>query len=147
MGVDTLVLQRLGVGGLVSFVVSVPPVAHEVDDHVVMEAGPVGHGQPHDREAALRVVGIDVHDRDVVALGQVAGIAGGPALPRLGGESHLVVCDDVEGSAGGVTGQSGEVESLGHDPFRCEGRVPVDEDGDHGVHLLHQLLPGANKLS
>ena len=69
-----LVHQRLGEERLVALVVPPAAVADQVDQEVLAEAVAVGLRQPRDREAGLGVVGIDVHDRDLEALGQVAGV-------------------------------------------------------------------------
>ena len=74
--------QRLRVRGLVLLVVAVAPVADEVDDDVVAEAAPVGEREPDRGERRLGVVGVDVDDRDVEALGEVARVAGRAAARR-----------------------------------------------------------------
>ena len=53
------------------------------------------------------------------------------AASGCGGETQLVVDDDVDGPAGAVAGQLRQVERLGYDPLAGEGGVPVDEEGQH----------------
>src|SRR3954453_24158920 len=77
--------QRLGVRGLVLLVVAVPPVADEVDDDVVAEAATVCERQPDRGERGLGIVGVDVDDRDVEALGEVARVTGRAAALGAGG--------------------------------------------------------------
>ena len=125
---DPLVHLRLRVGGLVAFVVPVAPVADQVDQHVLVEAVPVRHGEPHRREAGLGVVGVDVDDRDVEALGQIGGVAGGARVLHVGGEADLVVGDEVERPAGPVPLERPEVERLGHDALARESRVAMNGD-------------------
>ena len=121
--------QRLRVGGLVLLVVAVAAIADEVDHHVGAEAAAERHRQPHRRERRLGVVGVDVDDRQVEALGEVARVAGRARVGRLGGEADLVVRDQVQRAAGRVAVQVGEVERLRDDTLRREGRVAVDLDG------------------
>ena len=121
--------QRLRVGGLVLLVVAVAAIADEVDHHVAAEAAAERHRQPHRRERRLGVVGVDVDDRQVEALGEVARVAGRARVGRLGGEADLVVRDQVQRAAGRVAVQVGEVERLRDDTLRREGRVAVDLDG------------------
>ena len=68
--------ERLRVRGLVLLVVAVPPVADEVDDDVVAEAATVREREPDRRERRLGIVRVDVDDRDVEALREVARVAG-----------------------------------------------------------------------
>ena len=63
--------QRLRVGRLVLFLMAEAPVADEVDDDVVPELVPVGHREPDRGDRRLGVVGVDVDDRNVEALGEV----------------------------------------------------------------------------
>jgi hypothetical protein len=95
---DLLVHDGLGVGGLVALVVAEPAVADQVYKEVLVEPLPVGVGQPGRRETRLRVVGVDVDDRDLEPLGQVAGVGRGPRVLALGSEAELVVGDDVDGA-------------------------------------------------
>ena len=63
--------QRLCVRGLVLLVVAEAPVADEIDDDVVLEAAAVGHSQANGGDAGLGIVGVDVDDREIEALGEV----------------------------------------------------------------------------
>jgi hypothetical protein len=127
---------RLRVGRLIALVVAVAAVAHQVDEDIGLEPGPVVHGEPDHGQARLRVVGVHVEDGDVEAPGQVAGVLGGPALARVGGEADLVVHDDVERPAGLVAGEARDVQRLRHDALAGEGRVAVHEDGEDPEHVL-----------
>ena len=120
--------ERLRVRGLVLLLVTEAPVADEVDDDVVAELLPVGEREPDGRHGRLGVVRVDVDDRDVEALGEVARIARRAALLRIGGEADLVVRDDVQRAAGRVAVEVREVERLGHDPLARERGVAVDQD-------------------
>ena len=62
---------RLRVGGLVGLVVPEAPVADQVDQHVVPELLAERNRQAHRAHAGRHVVGVDVDDRHVEALGQI----------------------------------------------------------------------------
>ena len=121
--------QRLRVRGLVLLVVAVAAVAHEVDHDVGAEAPPERHRQADCRERRLGIVGVDVDDRQVEALGEVARVARRARVGRLRREADLVVRDQVQRPAGRVAVQVGEVQRLGHDALGRKGRVAVDLDG------------------
>ena len=119
--------QRLRVRGLVLLVVSVPAVADEVDDDVVAEAAAICECEPDRRDRRLRVVGVDVDDRDVEALREVARVARGAAALRVGREPDLVVGDQMQRAAGRVAVERLEVQRLRHLALARERRVAVDE--------------------
>jgi len=79
-----------------------PPVADHVDHHVAVELVAVHHGEPRGSERRLRVVRVDVDDRRVEPLGEIARVVGGAPFPRVGGEPELVVGDQVNRAARGV---------------------------------------------
>ena len=132
--------QRLGVGWLVTLVVTVPSVSDEIDDDVVVIFGPVGHGEPDSRQTRLRIVGVDVDDREAESLGEVACVSCGPAVDRQRGESNLIVDDDVDRAARRVPVQPAEIEGLGNHTLPGEGCVSVDENGDHHRRILLRVL-------
>ena len=125
---DPLSQQRLGVRRLVLLVVAEAPVADEVDDDVVAEAAAEREREPDRRDRRFRVVGVDVDDRDVEALREVARVARRAPLGRIGREADLVVRDQVQRAAGRVAGQAFDVQRLGDDPLAGEGGVAVDQD-------------------
>ena len=69
---DPLGHQRLRERGLVTLVVPVPPIADEIDDGVAPEPPAEREGETDGRDGALRVIGVDVDDRCVEALREVA---------------------------------------------------------------------------
>src|SRR5262249_22702426 len=88
--------------------------------------------------------------RGVETLGQVAGVAGGARVPRVGGEADLVVGDDVQGPAHAVARERTQIERLGHDALSCERGVAVNEhrEGDGRIVMsgpaLSQGLRGSS---
>jgi hypothetical protein len=135
MLLDGLILQRLGEGRLVALVVAVAAVADQVDQEILLEAGAVGVGQPGHLDAGGRVVGIDVDDGNLEALGQVAGVERAAALRGRGGEAKLIVGDDVQGAAGAPAGQERKVEGLGDHALAGEGQVAVDDERQSAVGI------------
>ena len=120
--------QRLRVRSLVLLVVAVPAVADEVDDDVGAEAAPEGEGEADRGQRGLGIVGVDVDDRKIEALGEVARVARRAPVGRIGREADLVVRDQVQRAAGRVASQVGEVQRLRDHALRREGRVAVDLD-------------------
>ncbi len=133
MVVDDLVHLRLRVCRLVALVVAEAAVADEVDHEVLGELLPVGVGHTGGRETCLRVVGVDVDDRDLVPLRQVAGVGGRAGILLLGGEADLVVGDDVDRAARAVAREPGEVQRLRDYALAGERCVAVDEDRQRGL--------------
>ena len=138
--------QRLRVGGLVLLVVAVAAVADEIDDHVVLEPAAVGHPQAHRGDARLGVVGVDVDDREVEALREVARVARRASLDGIRREADLVVCDQVERAAGRVAVELREVERLGDNPLRRKGGVAVDQYGQRDAGVVPALAGRAVSL-
>ena len=126
---DPLVHQRLGERRLVGLVVAVAPVAPHVDDDVLLERLAELEGQPGHADARLGVVAVHVEDGRLDHLGHVGGVGGGAAVVGAGGEPDLVVDHDVDGAAGAVAAQLGQVEGLGDHALAGEGGVAVDQDG------------------
>ncbi len=133
--------QGLGVGRLVLFVVPVPPVADQVDDDIALESPPERHRQADGGDRCLRIVSVDVDDRDVEALGEIARVARRAALAGIGREADLVVRDQMEGAADRVADQRGEVQRLRDASLSREGRVAVDQDRQRDARVV-EARPG-----
>ncbi len=84
---DRLVHLRLGVGRLVALVVPVAPVTDQVDHEVLLELLAVGVGHVDGGEAGFGIIGVDVDDRDLEPLRQVAGVLRGAGILLLGREA------------------------------------------------------------
>ena len=95
MAGDDLVNLRLRERRFVPFVVAVAAVPDEIDQGVEPEAVTIGPRQPRRLDARDRIVRIDVDDWNLEAARQAARVAGAVRLLGLGGESQLVVRDDV----------------------------------------------------
>ena len=68
---DGLVHLRLGVSGLVRFVVAESPIADQVDDDVAAELLSEGGRQPNRADARRDVVGVDMDDRQIEAFSDI----------------------------------------------------------------------------
>ena len=98
---DLLVHQRLGAAWLVRFVVTATAVANQVDDHVTLELHAVVDSQLGHEQHGFRIIAIHMEDRRLDHLGNVGSVLGGARIQRVAdGETHLVVNDDVNGTAG-----------------------------------------------
>ena len=146
MRLDLRVHLGLRVGGLVGLVVAVAAVADEVDEHVMAELLAEGEGEPHRAHARRDVVGVDVDDRHVEALREVRCPARRASVVGVGGEADLVVHDEVNRAADLVAVERLQVERLGDDALRREGRVAVDHDRDRRVGVLDGVRPVAHRL-
>ena len=109
---DALDHQRLRVRSIVLLVVPEPPVPDQVDHEVVAEFLAVCVSQSNGRDRGLWIVRVDVDDRDVEALGEVARIPGRAALGRIGRVPDLVVRDQVQGAAGAVPLSDWKIRSV-----------------------------------
>src|SRR5213595_1326075 len=75
-------------------------------------------------------------DRHVEALRHVSRVGGRAGVLGIGGESHLVVLDDVNRAAGRVSLQGAKVERLGDDSLSGEGGIAVQEHGYRALGLV-----------
>ena len=146
LGLDLGVHLGLGVGGLVGLVVPEAPVADQVDQDVVAELLAEGEGQPDGADAGRHVVGVDVDDRDVEALGQIRCPARRAGVVGVGREADLVVHDQVDGAADLVAVERLQVEGLRDDALAGEGGVAVDHDRHGRVGVLVGVGAFARRL-
>ena len=93
----------MGERGVVGFIVAAAAVAHEVNNNVFVERLPELESQLSNSHHGLGVIAIHVEDRCLHHAGNVSGIDRGSTVFRAGGESNLVVDDDMHGSAGAIT--------------------------------------------
>src|SRR5207248_1048222 len=71
---DALIENWLSKRGLVGLVMSVTAVPDDVDEEILTEALPVGDTEAHGVYTRFGVVAVDVQNRDVESLRQVAGV-------------------------------------------------------------------------
>ena len=143
VALDLRVHLRLRVRRLVGLVVAEAPVADQVDQHVVAELGAEGHRQPDRGDAGLDVVGVDVDDRDVEALGEVRCPGRRARVLEVGREADLVVLHEVQRAADLVAVEALEVQRLRDHALPGEGRVAVQHDRHRGVLVALGARPAA----
>ena len=135
------VQPRLRKAGFVPLVVAVAPVADQVDQEVLFKFLLVGKGDARHLDAGRRVVGIDVDDRHLEALGQIAGVQRAASFIGFRRKAELVVGDDVHGAAGPVPRQLRKVKRLRHHALAGEGSVAVDQDRQCELGIEHGRSP------
>src|SRR5437867_3096006 len=79
---NLFVKHRLGERRLVRLVVSVTAIADYVDQKILAELRAILDRQADDLDARLCIVGVDVNDRNLEALGEIAGVARRPRIDR-----------------------------------------------------------------
>jgi hypothetical protein len=130
---DALVHERLGEGRLIGLVVTVLSVAVEVDDDIVLELGaPIG-GKLADEVDSLDIIGVDVEDGGIDGLGDIRAVGGRAGESRVGGETNLVVDDEVDGTAGREGGERVEAETLVDDTLSSKSSITVEQNAHGGA--------------
>jgi len=133
---DALVHERLGEGRLVGLVVAVLSVAVEVNDNIVLELGaPIG-SKLADKVDSLDIISINVENRSVDGLGNIGTVGGRSGESRIGGETNLVVDDEVNGTTGRKGGERVEAETLVDDTLGSKGGITVKENTHGGAVSL-----------
>ena len=122
MRADLVVERRLRERRLVRLVVPVTPVADEIDQEILAEFRAVLDAKSRNSRAQVGVLGVDVHDRNLESLGQIARVACRASVARIGCEAHLIVRDDVQRAADAITAQSRKIERLGNHALAREMR-------------------------
>src|SRR3954451_12150666 len=143
---DLRVHLGLRVRGLVALVVAEAAIADEVDDDVVAELLAEREREAHRRDARGDVVGVDVDDRRVVALGEVGRPPGRARVLGVGREADLVVLDEVQRAADLVAVDRLQVQRLGDDALAGERGVAVQHDRHGGVRVAAGVRAGAAGL-
>ena len=105
MLVNLFVEQRLGVAGLVTLIVTVAPVAEDVDDHILPETLAVGEGYLCDPCRGFRIVAVDVENRGLDRLRHIRRVGRRTGFLGRGREPDLIVDDDVNRPPGAVAAE------------------------------------------
>ena len=126
----------LGKARFVPFVVTIAPVADEVDEKVAFEMVAIGHRHARHPDAGDRIVGIDMDNRNLEAFGQVAGIERAARVVGIGGKTDLIVGNNMNGAAGAVAFQAGKIERFGHNALARKGGVAMNLNGQRQELIL-----------
>ena len=140
MGFDFPVAQRLGNRGIVHLAVPVPAVADEIDHDGRAECVAIIERDPAHPNDGLKILGIDVENRNGQALRDIGTKPRRVAVARRGGKPDQIIDDDVHGTADVIAGQLRHIQSLGPDALAGERRIAVHGDFEH---LLAPLRPAA----
>ncbi len=133
---DLLVHQRLGHRRRVLLVVAELAEAHDVDHHVLVELLTIVQGQLGGQHDGFRIVAVDVQHRGFDHLDHVRAVQRRAGVARVGGgETDLVVDDDVDRAAGVVPACLGQRQRFHHDALAGKRRVAVHLHGQH-LHAL-----------
>src|SRR5690348_3508712 len=96
MDLDEIIQLGLRERWLVGLVMTVSSIADEIDEKILMEAMPVGNREADHLDARFGVVGVHMYDGNLEALREIARVVRRPPLLRVGGESDLIVGNDVQ---------------------------------------------------
>lgn len=92
---DLFVHQRLGKVGLVLLVVPVSPVAHDIDEDVLLEFLAVVHCYLHTLVEDVRLISVDVNYGRINCLRHFGAVVRRSALVGISRKSYLVIQDDM----------------------------------------------------
>ena len=111
-------------------------VTHEVEHDVTLELLTVVDGDLSGVQHGVRIISIDVDDRRLNHLGDVGAVFGrASVIGTRGGEAHLVVDDDMHGTARLVGTGLRHLEGFHDHALTGEGRVTVDGNRQYAVTL------------
>ena len=141
--------HRLGRGRLVRLVMAMTPVANEIDHDVLAELHAVFERQARNKHHRLRIVRVDVEDRRLEHLRDVAGIDRRARVARIRSrEANLVVDDQVHGAAGVVAARLRKLQRLHDHALPREGCIAVNQNRQHAHRPSHRrAAPGARAPS
>ena len=135
---DRCVHDRLRRRGLVGLVVPKPAIADEIDDDVLVELHAVVDGEARREHHRLGVVAVDVQDRRLDHLRDVAAIERGARVARVvRGEADLVVDDQVDRAARVERAGLRHLQGFLDHALAGEGRIAMDQ---HGHDLVAALV-------
>src|SRR5438876_992715 len=95
----------LGVAGLVTLIVTVAPVAEDVDDHILPETLAVGEGYLCDPCRGFRIVAVDVENWGLDRLRHIRRVGRRTGFLGRGRKPDLIVDDDVNRPPGAVAAE------------------------------------------
>ncbi len=133
---DALVHQWLGERWLIGLVVAVLSVADHVNDNIRAElSAPIG-GKLANKIDSLDIVSVNVEDWRIDGFGNIGTVSGRAGETWVGGETDLVVDNNVNGSSGRVGWETVESHSLVNDTLTGESGITVEKNTHGSVVLL-----------
>ena len=67
-------------------------------------------------------------DWSIDNFGDIGAVAAGASLRRVGGETNLVINNDVKGTTGSIAWKLGEIKYLGNDALPRNSGISMDKD-------------------
>ena len=132
--VDFFIHHRLRDARVVSLVVTVTPVTHQIDHHVFFEQHAVFQRQPGYRHHRFRVIAVDMKNRRIHHFGDIAAIHGRARIAlQAGGKPDLVVDNNVYGAVGGITARLRHLQGFHHHALPGKSRIAVYLHRNHFV--------------
>jgi hypothetical protein len=129
---DLAVHQRLRQRRRVLLVVAELAETDDVDHHVLAELHAVVQRHLRSQHHGLGIVAVDVQHRRIDHLDHVRAVQRGAAVARVaGGETDLVVDDDMHRAAGGIATGLRQRQRLHHDALAGKGRVAMHQHRQH----------------
>src|SRR5258708_29008889 len=98
-----------------------------------MEFVPIREGCVSGFDTSLRVIGIDMNDRDLESLRKITGVKTASRFVFYCGEAQLVVGDDVQTAARRIAWQARKVEGLRNNSLSRKRGVTMNQDGKRSV--------------
>ena len=104
------------------------PVANHVDDHILIEGHPIFHCQAGDEQYRFGIIAVDVKNRGLHHLGHVGAIERRTGVKRVaGGETDLVVDDDMDGAAGAIAAHLRKLQGFHVNALAGKGGIAMDQ--------------------
>ncbi len=144
---DFLVHQRLGCAWLICFVMAMTAVAEQVDQHIAFKGITEVQRQTGHESNGFRVIRVHVENWRLNHLADVGAVWGRTRIQRVrGGEAHLVVDHDANGTAHFVTTRFRHVQGFLNHALTGNGRIAVNGDWQHFVaaRLVQTIQTGAH---
>mmetsp|Transcript_57444 Transcript_57444/g.65878 ORF Transcript_57444/g.65878 Transcript_57444/m.65878 type:complete len:308 (-) Transcript_57444:736-1659(-) len=131
---DRLVHDRLRELWHIRFIVTIPAVAHEINDDVALVLLAEAGSNAGALDNGIDIVTVNVEDRGVANARQISAIWRRSTLLRISGETDLVVDDNVNGSADVEVLQVTESHNFVADALPSKGSITVENNGQILVH-------------
>lgn len=128
---NRLVHLWLSEAGLVSLVVTVSSVTDNIDNHILLESSSPVSSKGTDIVDGLDIVTVDVEDGRIDRLGNIRGVRGRTGKSGVGGETNLVVDNQVDGATSAVVGEVLHTHGLVDNTLTSKGGVTMEQD-THG---------------